>query len=246
MNWPVWREVEEILVRADISPILAVIPANEDPTLQFQPPNEMFWDEVRRWQSRGWTIGLHGFRHAYDSTDSGLIGKNRFSEFAGIPKEMQGERIGGALEVFCREGVRPDLWIAPAHSFDQTTLESLREHGLPCVSDGFFLYPGLDRRGTFWVPQQLSDFKSALFGVWTICLHPNWWTAARLDEFRKGVERYRGRFLTFGDVFRRYSTRRLDWRDRTTSELLGAQMKARRTARRLWPRREVAPGVALP
>src|SRR3954454_5834199 len=89
MNWAMWRAIEDILIDAHINPILAVIPANQDSKLHIQPPHKMFWDEVRKWQFRGWTIGLHGYRHLYDSGDSGLIGKNRYSEFAGVCREEQ-------------------------------------------------------------------------------------------------------------------------------------------------------------
>jgi predicted deacetylase len=245
MNWAMWRAIEDILIDAHINPILAVIPANQDSKLHIQPPNKMFWDEVRNWQSRGWTIGLHGYRHLYDSDDSGLIGKNRYSEFAGVCREEQTNRIIRALAIFHQEGVWPDLWVAPAHSFDQTTLALLRDHDVGVVSDGLFLYPGLDRQGTFWIPQQLSDFKSASFGIWTICLHPNWWTSAHLTGFKKDVEHYRDRIVSCHDVLRQYATRHLDWQDAITSKFLRAKREMRRTARQWWPRRDSVPVRAM-
>src|SRR5712692_12017049 len=86
MNWAVWRAVEDVLVRYNISPLLAVVPDNQDPHLQITPARVDFWDCVRRWQALGWTIGLHGYRHSYVTRESGLLGINSFSEFAGLPE----------------------------------------------------------------------------------------------------------------------------------------------------------------
>src|ERR1700676_5179596 len=62
MDWKIWNEVETILVEEGIKPILAVIPDNQDETLHDAEPNRHFWDRVRSWQTRGWTIGLHGYQ----------------------------------------------------------------------------------------------------------------------------------------------------------------------------------------
>ena len=52
-----------------------------------------------------------------------------------------------------------DLFIAPAHSFDKNTLKVLIENGIRSISDSFYTYPGQDKNGLFWIPQQLWDFK---------------------------------------------------------------------------------------
>ncbi|MEM5789386.1 MAG: DUF2334 domain-containing protein, partial [Syntrophobacteraceae bacterium] len=73
MNWIVWDKIEPMLVQYRVSPILAVIPENRDPKLHVQPPVPAFWDRVRDWQSRGWTIALHGYRHVYVNQNRGLL-----------------------------------------------------------------------------------------------------------------------------------------------------------------------------
>ncbi|MGZ3443367.1 MAG: DUF2334 domain-containing protein, partial [Polyangia bacterium] len=79
MNWPVWREIEKILVDADVKPLLAVVPSNEDAHLDVGPKEARFWDLVRGWQARGWTIGLHGYQHRYVTRQAGLVGLNERS-----------------------------------------------------------------------------------------------------------------------------------------------------------------------
>ena len=172
-----------------ILPILAVVPDNRDPKLRVDEPHPHFWEEVRKWQSWGWTIGLHGYQHAYVTTDAGCMGINRYSEFAGLPASEQREKLRRGIAIFRKEGITPDLWIAPAHSFDTHTLEALQAEGVDVVSDGFFPAPGRDRRGIFWAPQQMWWFANRRRGVWTVCLHHNEWTQARLEQFRDEVKR---------------------------------------------------------
>src|SRR5260370_42375028 len=53
------------LMARRLKPILAVVPDNQDPMLKVDAPVADFWDRVRQWQARGWTIALHGYQHRY-------------------------------------------------------------------------------------------------------------------------------------------------------------------------------------
>jgi predicted deacetylase len=227
MNWTVWRQVEEALTEAGISPILAVVPDNQDPELNVQPANPKFWDEVRAWQKRGWTIGLHGYQHRYVTRCAGIIGRNRYSEFAGLPYETQLAKVSRALKIFAQEGVRPDVWVAPAHSFDIHTLNALSQCRLRTVSDGYSMLPHTDDRGMFWIPQQLGRFRALPGGVWTVCLHHNRWTADDLRRFRADLRTYQGRFSRVPEVTSRYAGRYGKWTDRASAGLMGLARTAR-------------------
>jgi GalNAc-alpha-(1->4)-GalNAc-alpha-(1->3)-diNAcBac-PP-undecaprenol alpha-1,4-N-acetyl-D-galactosaminyltransferase len=214
MNWEVWREIEKILVEHGVKPILAVVPDNRDPKLRVDEPHPHFWEEVRKWQSWGWTIGLHGYQHAYVTTNAGCMGINRYSEFAGLPASEQREKLRRGIAIFRKEGVTPDLWIAPAHSFDTHTLEALQAEGLDVVSDGFFPAPGRDGRGIFWAPQQMWWFANRRRGVWTVCLHHNKWTQPRLEQFRDEVKRRRERLTSVQEMLDVYGGRKLSVMDK--------------------------------
>jgi peptidoglycan/xylan/chitin deacetylase (PgdA/CDA1 family) len=214
MNWDVWQGVEAILLRWGIKPLLAVIPDNQDDFLKRCSPEKTFWEQVRVWRNRGWTIGLHGYQHRYVTQDPGIIGINNSSEFAGLPTEVQAAKLQMAFEIFRREGIRPDVWIAPAHSFDRTTLELLKGMGLRRISDGFFLFPNLDSAGMLWIPQQFWRFRPMPLGVWSVCLHINGWRSRDVLRFQQDVERYRGKIISFEDVVTNYGYRRLDWKDK--------------------------------
>jgi predicted deacetylase len=216
MNWRVWSEVETILNHYSIKPILAVVPDNQDKMLQIDPPDSMFWEKVRRWESMGWTIALHGFQHKYVTNEKGIIGLNHYSEFAGLCAEEQEYKLRSGLGVFNREGINTDVWIAPAHSFDKTTLSILPRLGLRVISDGFYLYPNTDKFGIFWIPQQLWHFRQVWFGVWTICFHHNRWRNEEIQLFRQNVEQYQPYITDLKSIQKRYSRRKNGLLDQLT------------------------------
>jgi hypothetical protein len=209
MNWTIWERIERILDEANIKPILAVIPDNQDPELRIEAEKSGFWERVRSWQAKGWTIGLHGYQHVYVNREPGILGLNANSEFSGLDRKEQGRKLDAAIAVFARERVATDLWIAPSHSFDGITLELLRDRGLRALSDGFFALPGIDDRGIFWLPQQIWRWRRMPGGVWTICMHHNPWNEAALEEFRSKVAGFTGNFTSFGAARERYHMRHL-------------------------------------
>jgi predicted deacetylase len=232
MNWPVWREIEKILVDADIKPLLAVVPSNEDAHLDVGPKEARFWDLVRGWQARGWTIGLHGYQHRYVTKEAGLVGLNERSEFAGLPAAEQADKLRRAVAIFAAEKVRPDVWIAPAHSFDATTVTALREVGVDAISDGFFLSEHRDERGMLWVPQQLWSFRYRPFGLWTVCYHHNDWSSGDLQRFAADVAAYRTRITHLAEVASAPHIRKKSWQDTLISTLLLSTLFAKRRLKR--------------
>jgi predicted deacetylase len=227
-----WEQIEGILVDAGVKPILAVIPDNRDPTLLLDSPVPDFWEHVRRWKGLGWTIGMHGYQHLYLTDHPGLLGINRRSEFAGLSVDQQQERIARGLQVFAEEGIVPEVWIAPSHSFDETTVGLLRSAGLHTISDGLALYPHRDPWGTIWIPQQLWRWRWAPFGVWTICSHHNVWSERHLADFAQGLMRNRSRIADLGSVLAAYEDRHRPWWDTLTGPLLLTALRTKRTVRR--------------
>ncbi len=207
MNWRMWDNIEGICKDFGIKPLLAVVPDNHDPQLRLDTPAPDFWERVRKWQALGWTIGLHGFRHQYINTEAGMLKLNPLSEFAGLSLDEQRSKINCGIKIFEAERVRPDIWIAPSHSFDANTLIALKEAGITAVSDGYFLFPHLDPQGTFWLPQQIWRFRPLPLGVWTVCFHHNPWTPDTMAGFRQDVSRYRRKITDFGSMKREYSQR---------------------------------------
>ena len=220
MNWSVWSQIAEILAEAGVVPILAVVPDNKDAHLVVDSERPDFWDQVRCWQTRGWTVGMHGYQHDYVTVDPGIVKLNPFSEFAGLPTDRQRTKLRAAKGIFDREGVTPRIWIAPAHSFDAVTVSLLREVGIGTISDGFGLYPSIDRRGILWIPQQIWRFRPLPVGVFTVCLHHNGWTQADVSSFRLQLAKYRNQITSLEEIERVYAGRLASWLDRLASAFL--------------------------
>jgi predicted deacetylase len=232
MNWPVWRDVEQVLDAADIKPMLAVVPSNEDAKLNVCEPEPRFWDIVRDWQARGYAIGMHGYQHRYATKDAGLVGLNTRSEFAGVPAAEQAEKLRAAAEIFKRESVEPEVWIAPAHSFDDATVGVLKDLGIKAISDGFFLSAHRDEREMIWIPQQMWGFNYRPFGLWTVCYHVNEWRPADVQRFERQIAEYRSRITSLKTVVSTPTLRRRRWHDGAFSRAVLATIRSKRWVKR--------------
>jgi len=211
MNWKIWSEIEAVLVEQRLNPILAVVPDNRDPVLQVDPPAKDFWEHVRRWQARGWTIALHGYQHRYVTQQAGMIGLRKKSEFAGLPAADQAEKLRRGMEIFEREQIKPRVWVAPGNSFDAVTISLLPEFGLRIICDGYFRFPFVCPRRMTWIPQQLFYFCPAPSGVWTVCFHHNQWTAARAEKFRDELAAYRANISSMDEALPQNGARESGW-----------------------------------
>ena len=205
MDWAVWEEIEPLLVSHGVSPLLAVVPHNQDPHLAVAAARADFWRRVRQWQQLGWTIAMHGFEHRYETADPGLVGINAFSEFAGLSREAQKRKLDGARDLFASHSVRIDAWIAPGHSFDATTVQLLDEMGVHVISDGFY-WKAIKRMGLTWVPQQLWRFREMPGGLWTVCYHINGFGPQDIRQLAQDFERYRDRIVSLTDVLAQPAT----------------------------------------
>lgn len=226
MNWSVWTRVECVLHELAIRPIVAVVPDNDDQTLNVGPSRANFWDVVREWQRLGWSVAMHGYQHRYSTADAGITGLNRHSEFAGVPRATQIRHIDSALRIFAEQGVNPSVWVAPGHSFDWTTVECLRDRGITVISDGFFARP-VRHRGMIWVPQQLWRFRYMPAGLWTVCCHINAWSDDAVSAFISQLRTYRGAITSLSEVVgRRVGDMRVS--DSLFASVFGGLVKTKR------------------
>lgn len=197
-----WEVVENLLDEYGIKPMVAVIPNNRDETMQFGTEDPRFWERVKLWKAKGWSIALHGCDHTYHKVNRkrSLIPLHDRSEFVGLSLEVQRDKFAQAARLFSEKGVEPDLFIAPSHSFDQTTLSAMKaETSLRIISDGISLSPYVFQ-DIWFVPQQLWKFKWRPFGVWTVCLHPNTITPEEVKDLALALSRYHQKFISLDEV----------------------------------------------
>lgn len=172
MDFNKWNPYFELFDLYQIRPIIAVIPFNKDSKMIHDHPDGDFWNKVRLWQDKGYHIALHGYEHLYKTSESGIIGMNQRSEFAGIDFVKQKHMLADGVRKFREEGISPEIFVAPAHSFDYKTLSAIKEvTNIRFISDGFYIRP-VHKSGLNWIPQQLWEPSEKSRGVWTICCHP--------------------------------------------------------------------------
>jgi len=198
-----WNLIEQCLDKHNLKPLVAVIPDCKDESLHFNEPVKDFWQIVKRWKSKGWTIGMHGYQHVYvelKDKKKSLVPIHNRTEFAGLPYEVQKEKIEKAWKIFLSQGIKPDVWVAPAHTFDLNTLKALEKvTEIRIVSDCFAFYP-FKYNHFFFVPQQLWKFIRFPFGVWTICLHPNTMSKDDFNKLELWLQSSREHFVNFFQV----------------------------------------------
>lgn len=199
MNHDMWRKVEKICMKNQISPILAVIPDNHDPKFNYDYDSN-FWMRIKYLQEKGWSIGLHGLHHTNISENSGLMGITELSEF--IPKSYveQDDMIKKGLKIFRENNIIADMFVAPYHSFDMNTLKALKNNDIYIVSDGFYSHP-VKREGIIYIPCQLWERSRIPHnGFYTICCHTDQWDENDLLHFEQLVKRHKKRIISFAEI----------------------------------------------
>ncbi|QQS20621.1 MAG: DUF2334 domain-containing protein [Candidatus Moraniibacteriota bacterium] len=190
MDWGRLTRLIELFDFSHVRSILGVIPENQDPKLQNFPARADFWEQIRDFSGRGHCIAQHGYRHLYESHSGGLLDIHQKSEFAGLPYEIQLEKIQkgkSIMEEHLRE--RITWFMPPAHSFDQITCRALTRSGFTHLTDGIALFP-FSRYGLTWIPQQLWRPRHFPFGVWTICLHPDTMSESAFQEIQSFLQKH--------------------------------------------------------
>jgi predicted deacetylase len=188
-----------ILARHGVSPILAVVPDNQDPDLDRQSSDPEFWHRMRSLQAAGATIALHGYRHLCTSRGKPLLKLHKETEFAGLDLATQQQWLRSGLAILRAQGLHPRLFVAPRHGFDRNTLRALGAEGLGALSDGFARRPFTQEK-ILWLPQQLWEPVAQKTGLWTICIHTN--TAPRRleEKLESFLAQHARQFTTFDQV----------------------------------------------
>lgn len=199
MNWERFDMFRAGLDRLDVKPLLGVIPDNQDPTLRIDPPAPDFWDQIRSLAANGWCISQHGYTHVYTTSNRGMLGIGRKSEFAGIPRDRQRQMLSAGRQILAGEGLSTGVFMAPSHSFDMNTLFALKETGFTALTDGHGLWP-YRAYGLIFVPQLFATPKTLGDGIYTVCLHLNEMSEASISKLLSFVEANRSQFIRFEDA----------------------------------------------
>ena len=200
MNWDRYFALKTLFDKYQILPLLGVIPDNQDPDFLKLPHCSFdFWGHIRERQQAGWDIALHGCHHRYHTENKGLLGINARSEFAGLSYEDQYEKINHGLSIFATNGINTRIFMAPAHSYDKSTLRVLKTLGIDSITDGFSLFPYL-KEGILYVPQLFATPRSMPFGVYTFCLHLNTMDDKTFKVIERFVQKEKSKIISFASA----------------------------------------------
>ena len=178
-----WAQMEKLLDKYSIKPIVGVIPNNKDVDMTSKyAKNNAFWEKVREWKSKGWELALHGYDHVCTTKDGGMNPVNNRSEFAGVPLKKQEEKIELGIKVFNSHDIEPRIFFAPSHTFDKNTLIALKNKSkIKIISDtvanDMYKYDGF-----YFIPQQSGRVRNLKFKITTFCYHPNTMNHSDFDE----------------------------------------------------------------
>lgn len=193
-----WDRMEAILERYKISPMVGIIPHNEDEKQQIDSEDPDFWNKVIDWENKGWAIALHGYDHCYISSNPGINPLWNRSEFAGVPLEQQKEKIKKGVAIFRSHGINPKYFFAPSHTFDNNTLEALRQcSDIRIISDTIATKP-YKSKGFIFLPQLGGSCKEMIIpGIWTFCFHPSVMTDKDFSNLENFLSSHQDMFISF-------------------------------------------------
>ncbi|MCM0220079.1 DUF2334 domain-containing protein [Bacteroides fragilis] len=196
-----WQKIEYILDKYSIYPMVGVIPANQDHSLVLDEEDCNFWNKVKTWQKKGWSIALHGYDHIYCSNKAGVNPIHNRSEFAGLPLNSQKKKIKAGVDIFLSHGIYPLFFFAPSHTFDENTLIAIKDCStIRMISDTPAFAP-YKKSEFFFFPQQFGTFRKIFLpGYWTFCFHPNAMSDTDFDNFEAFIKKNVSLFVSFSDV----------------------------------------------
>ena len=203
MDWVKFRRLEKLLDDNNIAPLIGIVPDNQDDNLKRNPAMPDFYKQIQKWESKDWCFAMHGWKHIYTTSKGGLFPLNDFSEFAGVAKEKQKEMICDGKEKLKNMGIKTNIFMAPAHSFDKHTLAALKEAGFQYITDGFGSLP-YEWKGLTFLPiafQKNKDIEKPK-GYTTLVFHTNTMEEQDFVNFEKILQKHKGDFICYKEYLK--------------------------------------------
>lgn len=195
-----WHRMHDLLEKFNIKPIVAIIPKNEDPKLLQYTIDKDYIITITNWIANGWTPALHGYNHVMDSACGGINPVNIKSEFAGKSLEEQKLKIKDGVRILENLGIKTDIFVAPSHTFDQNTLQALREESSIRVISDTVASNVYYEKGFFYIPLQSNFARKIKFPIVTFCYHPNSMKEKNFIDLEAFILKNHRSFISFQDI----------------------------------------------
>ena len=211
MDWQRFFAFKALLDKYQVKPLIGIIPDNRDENLKGtgEGAPEDFWAYVRGLAEEGWSIALHGYRHLYTTGCAGMFPLNNFSEFAGLPYEKQKEMLAQGKAILEEKEIQTDLFMAPAHSYDNNTLKALKENGFTKVTDGFGSSP-YNWKGLVFYPIsfQLGRTLKKKKGYSTMVIHAGTVKEEELKSYENYFQRPGVEWISYDEYLKQEPVKR--------------------------------------
>ncbi|MGI6377812.1 MAG: DUF2334 domain-containing protein [Bacilli bacterium] len=205
MDWKQFERAKELMDKYKLKPLIGVIPDNEDDDQKINNPKDDFWKFLKQLEDFGWTIALHGYKHVYDQKKAKTIMCGyKHSEFAGNSFDNQNNKILQGKRILQENNIFTNVFFAPAHSYDKTTLRALKENGFVYNCDGGSPFP-YRQQGIICIPCKNGGVpRKVKNGINSIVCHPSEWRKpekeAEYFKLEAFCEKYHNRIVPFKDI----------------------------------------------
>ena len=206
MDWAKFMRFKALCDLYQVKPLIGVVPDNMDENLHIDGPEAVpagdFWQYLKELGKEGWRIAQHGVTHIYKTKKMGCFPLNRLSEFAGLAYEEQYKALKRGRDILRKCGIKTDIFMAPAHSFDRNTVRALKELGFRRMTDGFGERPYM-RWGMTFYPisyKQDSTLKNKKEqGCTTFVVHTNTMNDRDFERYERLFADYKDRLIPYAD-----------------------------------------------
>ena len=192
-----WDRIEGLLDNYNIKPLVGIIPDCQDPMMSHYSVDLNFWDRVNSWIKKHWTIAMHGYQHVYTTKCGGINPVNFRSEFAGESIEIQRKKIGSGIAIMKSHGIDPKVFFAPSHTFDENTIEALKEESEISIISDTIAFDVYSKYGITFVPQQSGKVRNLYFRIVTFCYHPNIMKEKDFEILESFIKKHNKKFVPF-------------------------------------------------
>ena len=200
-DWSYLSQVEKVLDKYNIKPLIGVVPINGDKKIianNNHISRNMFFSKVKKMQEKGYTIAMHGVYHSLKNTsEKSIVDINSYGELTDLCYQDKYSQLNLGLKTLNDRKITTNVYMPPAHWIDKDTIDILKKNGFKYVTDGLFAYPRkIDEM--WFIPQQMWRVRRVKIpGIFTICLHINNETQASINNLIDFLEENHNDFVDF-------------------------------------------------
>ncbi len=209
MNERKWIEMEQLLDKYNIKPIVGIIPDSKDESFMANGTINNFWENYAiNWQKKGWIIAQHGLNHRLSNTVR--------TEFTGKSYDEQKKILEEGYAILKNNGITPRCFFAPAHTFDDNTIQACADlKYFDFISDGYAYFPYTYKNVLFFPSVFDTPHIISKNGIFTFVFHPNNTTDSSFKNLEKFIISHKENFnIDIDATIEEFKSRKRNFKDK--------------------------------